>query len=87
MKIRFELFNLITGFLLLITGLLNLYRGQFDVAFGWIIFGSMYLVMGNYPLNREPDSLLEKITNKSRVIFSWIGLIASFLLLLYYLYT
>jgi len=85
MKIRLELFNLITGFLLVITGLLNLYRGQFDIAAGWIIFGSMYLIMGNYMLNQESNSLLVKLTNKSRVIFSWVGLIASFLLLLYFL--
>ena len=87
MKIRLELLNLITGFLLVISGLLNLYRGQFDIAAGWIIFGSMYLVMDNYLSNQNIISLLDRITSVLRVIFGWVGLIGSFLLLLYYLYT
>jgi len=86
MKIKLELLNLITGVLLIISGLLNLFGGQFDIAAGWIIFGSMYLVMDNYLPNPNITSLLDKITSKSRVFFGWVGLIASFLLLLYYLY-
>ena len=87
MKIRPELLSLITGALLVITGLLNLYRGQFVIAAGWIIFGSMYLVMNNYSLNPGMGSFLDKITNKLRIVFGWVGLVTSFLLLLYYLYT
>ena len=86
MKIRLELLNLITGFLLVISGLFNLYRGQFEIAAGWIIFGAMYLVMDNYSPHQNTSSLLDKIMNKSRVFFGWVGLIASLLLFLYYLY-
>lgn len=82
MKIRPELFNLATGFLLVISGMVTLYKGQFEIATGWVIFGSMYLVMGSYTRIQE-NSLLDNITNKSRAIFRWVGLIGSFILLLY----
>jgi len=85
MKTRLELLNLITGILLVISGLLNLFRGQFEIAAGWIIFGSMYLVMDNYLPNQSNSSLLNRTTNVSRIIFGWVGLIVSFLLLLYYI--
>ena len=87
MKIRLELLNLITGFLLMISGLLNLYRGQLDIAAGWIIFSSMYLVMDNYLSSQNVSSFLDRITSVSRLIFGWVGLIASFLLILFYIYT
>ena len=86
MKIRLEWLNSITGALLIISGLLNLFRGQLDIAAGWIIFGSMYLVMDNYSPNPSTTSLPDKIRNKSRIVFGWVGLIVSFLLFLYYLY-
>jgi hypothetical protein len=83
--VRTEALNLITGLLLVISGLINLSTGNFEMGMNWIIFGAMYLIMDDYMQNPNYRTLLEKTTDLSRIIFSWVGFIASIVLLFYYL--
>lgn len=87
MKIKIELLNLLTGFVLVLVGILDFTDQQYIRAASWIIFGSMYLVMDNY--NADPPAItrLQKITRYTRPIFGWIGLIGSIVLLIYRLVT
>lgn len=82
--IRTELLNLITGLLLVFCGALNVANGVFEMGMNWIVFGSMYLVMDDYLQNRSLATLLERMTDASRHIFSWVGLIGSVILTAYY---
>ena len=84
MKVRTEFLNFLTGIFIEISGILNLGYGSFEMAMNWIIFGAMYLVMDDYLQNPRLDSVLEKLTDKSRQIFSWVGLAGSIVLLGYY---
>ena len=85
MKIKTEFLNFLTGVFIEISGVLNLLYGDFEMAMNWIIFGAMYLVMGDYLQNPQLNSWLEKLTDASRNIFSWVGLAGSIVLLRYYL--
>jgi len=82
-KVKLELLNLLTGFILVVVGTLNLYAKQYPTAASWIIFGSMYLVMDKYTSDPHTDTLLDRITQRTRVIFSWVGFIGSILLFIY----
>ncbi len=70
----------------MISGLLNLFWGQFEIAAGWIIFGSMYLVMEDYAPIPSSASHAKKQKRVLRITFGWVGVVFSFLLLLYYLF-
>jgi len=83
--LRTELLNLVTGLLLVFCGGLNVFNHAFEMGMNWIVFGSMYLVMDDYLQNRSLATLLERITDLSRNIFSWVGLIGSVILTGYYL--
>ena len=82
-KIKLELLNLLTGFTLLVVGILDFFDQQYFRAASWIIFGSMYLVMDSYKENPVATTRLQKITQYTRPIFGWVGLIGSILLLIY----
>ena len=84
MKIRTELLNFITGIVVTFCGILNIFYGDFVIAMNWIIFGAMYLVMGDYLQNQVTNTSLEKVTDLSRRIFSWVGLGGSVVLTFYY---
>lgn len=86
MKVRTELLNFLTGILLEISGALNLWQGNFEMGMNWIIFGAMYLVMGDYVQNEHLNTWLEKLTDASRQIFSLIGLFGSAILFRYYIF-
>lgn len=73
-----------TGILLVASGVLNLVYHHFELGMNWIIFGSMYLVMDDYLQNKNLNTRLEKVTDNSRQIFSWVGLIGSIVILAYY---
>lgn len=83
MRIRLELLNLLTGFTLLLVGILDLSDQQYIRAASWIIFGSMYLVMNGYSANPVATTRLERITQYTRPIFGWVGFVGSILLLIY----
>ena len=85
MKIKTELLNLVTGLIVTFCGGLNIFFGHFEIGMNWIIFGAMYLVMGDYLQNQEMQTKLEKITDLIRKLFSWIGLSGSLVLAFYYL--
>lgn len=85
MKIRTELLNSLTGFFVTISGLFNVSHGKFEIGMSWIIFGAMYLVMGDYIQNPNLKTTLEKINDLSRRIFSWVGLVGSVVLCIYYI--
>ncbi len=83
--LRTEILNLLTGLLLVASGLINLFGSRFEMGMNWIIFGAMYLIMDDYLQNPNYHTPLEKITDLSRIIFSWVGFIGSIVLLAYYL--
>lgn len=85
MKVRTEFLNFLTGALIEVSGILNLLYGNFEMAMNWIIFGAMYLVMGDYLQNLKLNTWLEKLTDTNRQIFSWVGLAGSIVLLRYYI--
>ena len=85
MTIKTEFLNFLTGVFVTVCGVLNLIYGNFEMAMNWIIFGAMYLVMGDYLQNPKMGTMLEKVTDAGRRIFSWVGLIGSVVLLGYYL--
>jgi len=87
MKVRTELLNFLTGVLLEISGVLNIWQGNFEMGMNWIIFGAMYLVMGDYVQNERLNTWLEKLTDASRQIFSLVGLFGSIILFRYYIIT
>ena len=84
MKVRTEFLNFLTGILLELSGALNIWQGNFEMGMSWIIFGAMYLVMGDYIQNERLNTWLEKLTDASRQIFSCVGLFGSAVLLRYY---
>lgn len=80
---KYEIINFITGIMLMVSGLLELSRDNHISALNWIIFGSMYLIMDNYhPLSEDPI-FFEKITEITRKVFSWVGLVGSIVLLVF----
>ncbi len=83
--IRTELLNFLTGLLLVAAGALNLIYYHFEIGMNWIIFGSMYLVTDDYMQNKALGTLLEKVTDASRQIFSWVGFIGSVVISGYYI--
>lgn len=85
LEIRTEKLNFLTGILLILCGIINLSVDVFEMGMNWIIFGAMYLIMDDYVQNPMRGSLFEKMTDASRHIFSWVGLISSIILLFYYL--
>lgn len=84
MAIKTELLNLLTGLLLVASGVLNLIYADFATGMSWIIFGSMYLIMDDYLQNKSLATTLEKLTEASRHIFSWVGLAGSLVVTAYY---
>ncbi len=84
MTVKTELLNFLTGALLVASGVLNLWQHDFVVGMNWIIFGAMYLVMDDYLQNEKLSTSLEKLTDWSRKIFSWVGLAGSLILFAYY---
>ena len=85
MKIKTELLNWLTGIFLVLSGILNLWHRNFVLGMNWIIFGAMYLIMDDYLQNERLNTALEKLTDVSRQLFSWVGLGGSLLLLGYYI--
>lgn len=85
MNIKTEFLNFITGILLVAAGVFNLFGHDFVMGMNWIVFGSMYLVMGDYVQVASKRTLLEKATDIGRQIFSWVGLAGSILVFLYYI--
>ncbi len=85
MNIRTELLNFFTGLILVLCGLLNLWYGRFEMGMNWIVFGSMYLVMGDYLQNEKLNTILEYLTDIGRQVFSWVGLLGSCIVFGYYM--
>ncbi|QQR82139.1 hypothetical protein IPJ70_02540 [Candidatus Campbellbacteria bacterium] len=83
--IKTELLNLITGLLLVVSGVLNLFQTNFEMGINWIVFGAMYLIMDDYMQNKNTETFLEKMTDAGRIIFSWVGLLCSLFLIAYYI--
>lgn len=79
---RIENLNRATGFILVVVGIVNFVEGIYLVGFSWLIFGSMYLVMDSYRLNKEKQPQ-EEMAVLVRKIFGWVGFLASFALLVY----
>ena len=84
-SIKTELLNFLTGVFVTLCGVLNFFSGSFEMAMSWIIFGAMYLVMGDYLQNPKMGTVLEKVTDAGRRIFSWVGFIGSIVLTVYYI--
>ncbi|TSC81816.1 MAG: hypothetical protein G01um101420_820 [Parcubacteria group bacterium Gr01-1014_20] len=82
---KYEIINFVTGLLLMISGLIELYGGNHISALSWIIFGSMYLIMDNYHPQSDNPIFFEKLTEITRKIFSWVGFLGSILLLTLFL--
>lgn len=89
LNIRTEIYNLLTGLFLLIAAAIDLYRKDYSMALSWGIFGAMYLVMDDYTYNdgSKNKTLLQKITHLSRQVFSVVGVVLSFVLVIYYIQT
>ena len=85
MTIKTEFPNFLAGIILVSSGVLNLIFHHFELGMNWIIFGSMYLVMDDYLQNKTLDTLLERVTDTSRQLFSWVGLIGSMIIFIYYI--
>ncbi len=85
MSLKTEALNLITGLLLVASGCINMKQGAFEMGMSWIIFGAMYLIMDDYTHNPNRTGLFAKMTDVSRIAFSWVGFIGSIVLLVYYL--
>ena len=85
MTIKTEFLNFLAGVLLVSSGALNLVYSHFEIGMNWIIFGAMYLVMDDYLQNKALNTLLEKVTDVSRQLFSWVGLVGSIIISIYYL--
>jgi hypothetical protein len=86
MTLKTELLNFLTGILLVFCGVLNLfYNKNFAFSMSWIIFGAMYLVMGDYIQNPGRTTFFEKLTDWSRQTFSWVGFLGSLALTAYYI--
>ena len=85
MKIKTELLNFFTGLLVTGSGVLNLAHGHFEMGMSWIIFGAMYLVMGDYIQNEKLNTFSEKLLDWGRRIFSWVGLTGALVLCVYYI--
>lgn len=83
MNIKYEFLNFITGVILVMVGIIEIFNKKLESAFSWIIFGSMYLVMDDYIPKYNPHGFTAKSIFYGRKIFSWIGLIFSVGLLLY----
>jgi hypothetical protein len=81
---QFEIINSITGFILVIVGLIYWQQKNIESEASWFIFGAMYLVMDSYKINTDND-ILSKVFSVIRIVFSVAGCIASFLFLLYVL--
>ena len=84
MTIKTELLNFLTGIFLILSSIITLLLHDFVLGMNWLIFGAMYLVMDDFVQNERLNTALEKLTDMSRRIFSWVGLIGSILLFVYY---
>jgi hypothetical protein len=81
MKTNLETLNLITGFILVAIGVIYLIKMDIPSTANWVIFGSMYLVVDDY----KNKVLFDSFSNKIKVVFAWVGLIASILFMFYVL--
>jgi hypothetical protein len=80
---RNEVLNFITGITLVIVGIVLFFKNDVAGGFNWLIFGSMYLVMDGYKTIEMKTSIFIITRN----VFSFIGLLASLGVLIYYLIT
>lgn len=85
MKVKYEYLNFLSGVMLLIAGIVQFYYRHIEMGFGWIIFGSMYLVMDDYTPKDKDHNFMGIVIYIGRKVFSWVGLVGSSLLLAYYL--
>lgn len=81
---QLEIINSITGFILVIVGIIYSEQKNIESAASWFIFGAMYLAMDSYKLNTDNDSL-SKAFFIIKIIFSLAGCIAALLFLIYLL--
>ena len=87
MKTNYELLNFLTGCVLVIVGIAELFEKRFESAGSWIVFGAMYLVMDDYIPKEDPQRGIIAISiSIGRKIFSWVGLIGSLLVFGYILF-
>ena len=83
MKIRYELLNFLTGCVLVIIGVIELFEKRYESAGSWIIFGAMYLVMDDYTPKENPSGRVAIAIDFGRKIFSWVGIAGSLAVLVY----
>lgn len=86
MKIKIDLLNILTGFTLLVVGIIDIVGAQYIRVASWIIFGSMYLVMDSYGKRAVGGTFFERIASRIRYIFGWVGLMGSVALSAYRLW-
>lgn len=80
--IPLEKFNVVIGFMLLMMGGFEWFHEQWLMMYSWLIFGCMYLVMGDYESVGPTDE--RRFLINLRKIFSVLGVVFCLMALYYY---
>jgi len=83
--ISVERLHLISGFSLVLSGVLVYYIEGLEMALSWIIFGAMYISMSDIGEREMSEEKLNHSSHTIRRLFGYIGAVFSIVLLLFYL--
>lgn len=83
--IPIELLHLISGFSLVISGILVYFTEGFEMAMSWIIFGAMYISMSDVGEGGMSTQERTHPRHTIRRLFGYVGAAFSVVLVLFYL--
>lgn len=82
--ISIESLHLISGFSLVVSGVLVYFLDGVESAFSWLIFGAMYISMSDVGEDDMSEAKLKHVRHTVRRLFGYVGAIFSLLLLIFY---
>lgn len=83
--ISIEKLHLISGFSLVLSGILVYFIDGLEMALSWSIFGAMYISMSDIGEDEMSEEKLNQSNHTIRRLFGYFGAIFSVILVLFYL--